>query len=74
MNTYVANAQAPVFKCVPGGGSTQGEDVYVGGGGGHFWVGWSVCGLPLPQLVINSGSGRDILLESFRDIPKMFLN
>ena len=44
------------------------------GGGVPLWVVGSVCGLPLPQLVNNSGYGRDVFLKSFGDIPGMFLN
>ena len=54
--------------------ATQGEAVFVVGGRGvPLWVVGSVCGLPLPQLVNNSGSGRDIFLNSFGNIPGMFL-
>ena len=40
----------------------------------HLLVSQSVSGLPLTQLVNNSGSGRDIFLKSFGDTPGMFLH
>ena len=71
VNTYFFTAQVPVFKWLPGGINSRWG--FVCGWGVHLWVGGSFCGLPLPQLVNNSGSGRDIFLNSFGDIRGMFL-